>query len=131
MQLIPATAHTLAHQLGLPYERARLTADPAYNLRLGGAYLGRLLRRYDGSPLLAVAAYNAGPSRVDAWLRKYGDPRGDWIDAVDWIESLPFGETRNYVERVFEAHAVYRHRLAPSRIDVALNDDVLGPARIP
>ena len=129
MQLMPATAHQLAHRIGVGYDRGRLTADPAYNMRLGTTYLDRLIDRYDGSLLLAVAAYNAGPTNVNRWLKTYGDPRGEWVDPIDWIESMPFGETRNYVQRVFEALAIYRHRLSPTQVAVALDhDSLLGRA---
>lgn len=129
MQLMPATAHQLAHRIGVRYDRGRLTADPAYNMRLGTTYLDRLIDRYDGSLLLAVAAYNAGPTNVNRWLTTYGDPRGGQVDPIDWIESMAFGETRNYVQRVFEALAIYRHRLSPTQVAVALDhDSLLGRA---
>jgi soluble lytic murein transglycosylase len=125
MQLMPATARNIARELDLGYSRGRLTADAGYNLRLGSRYISKLLERYDGSLLLAVAAYNAGPSRVSHWLRKYGDPRTGFVDPVDWIESLPFAETRNYVQRVFESLMVYRHRLAPTEVALALESDLM------
>ncbi|MEO1276032.1 MAG: lytic transglycosylase domain-containing protein, partial [Pseudomonadota bacterium] len=112
MQLMPATAQLVARQLELPYSRARLTADPNYNVALGTQYLSDMLARYDGSVILAAAAYNAGPHRVDAWLREYGDPRRAGTDPVGWIESIPFRETRNYVMRVAESVHVYRTRIA-------------------
>ena len=127
MQLMPATALEVAHGLGIAYNRGRLTADPEYNIRLGTHLLGQLLRRYDGSYALAVAAYNAGPHRVDQWLLTHGDPRltaeeaaangpdgPPQIDLINWIESVPFAETRNYIQRVLEAAPVYRQVLAAS-----------------
>ncbi len=115
MQLMPRTAEATARRLGLPYRQARLTTDPAFNARLGGAYLAQMLDRFGGATILAAAAYNAGPNRVDAWLAQSGDPRDPRIDAVDWIESIPFRETRNYVQRVMEGLHVYRVRLGGAR----------------
>lgn len=96
MQLMPDTARELAAELGLAYSEERLTADPDFNRRLGSAYLEKLLRRYDGHYALAVAAYNAGPSRVDAWLQRNGDPRTGEIDTAEWVRRIPFPETRRY-----------------------------------
>ena len=110
MQLMPATAKGMADAIGLQYDVARLT-EPLYNARLGTEYLARMLDRYDGSYLLATAAYNAGPGRVDQWLASLGDPRAAGADVVTWIESIPFTETRNYVMRVLEGLHVYRARL--------------------
>jgi soluble lytic murein transglycosylase len=110
MQIMPATAQQVARQLKLPYELDRLTTDAAYNLRLGSHFLERMVERYDGSYAIAAAAYNAGPGRVGQWLAKYGDPRKDNVDLIDWIETIPFEETRNYVQRVLENLAIYRQR---------------------
>jgi soluble lytic murein transglycosylase len=112
MQLMPATARAVARQVndveGDPVPA--LTTDPALNLRLGAAYLHDLLTRFGGAVPLAVAAYNAGPTRVRAWLDENGDPRAGAVDMVDWIELIPFGETRNYVQRVLENRAIYAAR---------------------
>ena len=108
MQLMPATAKQVARGLKIKYSRKKLTRDPAFNLRLGRAYLADLTDRYDGSYILALAAYNAGPARADRWIRDYGDPRAGEVDAVDWIESIPLNEIRNYVQRVLESLIVYR-----------------------
>ncbi len=110
MQIMPQTALRVARKLKLPYSRNRLTRDPAYNLRLGQAYLANMIRDYDGSLILALAAYNAGPLRVERWLRRNGDPGPSIYDAIDWIESIPFTETRTYVQRVLENLTVYRGR---------------------
>ena len=110
MQLMPKTASRVARRLSIPYSRARLTADPTYNIRIGRAYLLQLLEDYEGSSILALSAYNAGPSRVRRWLKSFGDPNRSVEDAVDWIESIPFYETRNYVQRVLENFYVYRDR---------------------
>jgi hypothetical protein len=113
LQLIPRTALLMAGQLGLPYNRGLLTGDPDYNVRLGSHYLKTLLKRYDGEVALAVAAYNAGPGRVDEWVRLHGDPRRRGRHhLIDWIELIPFDETRNYVQRVLEGRNMYRRRLA-------------------
>jgi soluble lytic murein transglycosylase len=111
MQLMPATAKSVARSLGLPYDKARLTADRDYNLTLGRAFIAGLLDDYDGSYALALAAYYAGPKRVRRWIRLYGDPRRNDIVVIDWIELIPISETRNYVQRVMEAVAIYRYRL--------------------
>ncbi len=107
MQLMPATAAMTARQLGLPAVPA-LLADPAYNMRLGTAYLRRMLDQFDGSIPMAAAAYNAGPARVADWIAGFGDPRTAAVDAIDWIELIPINETRNYVQRVIENTVVYR-----------------------
>lgn len=111
MQLMPGTAKLVAKDIGLPYRPDDLTEDAEYNLKLGSAYLAQMIDRFDGSFILAIAAYNAGPHRVDRWLKDYGDPRNGEISAVDWVEHIPFTETRNYVQRVTEAILPYRDRL--------------------
>jgi peptidoglycan lytic transglycosylase len=108
MQLMPATASDIANKLQLPFSVERLTADGTYNVLLGRAYLETLLDDFGGSYALAIASYNAGPGRVRQWLHDYGDPRGGNIEMVDWIESIPIGETRNYVQRVLENLQIYR-----------------------
>ncbi|MBV8472635.1 MAG: lytic transglycosylase domain-containing protein, partial [Hyphomicrobiales bacterium] len=110
MQLQPATAKTVAHAIAAPFSAERLLTDPDYNISLGAAYLGRLLDTFNDSLVLAIAAYNAGPARVKQWVATYGDPRDSSVDVVDWIEELPFSETRNYVQRVLENLQVYRLR---------------------
>jgi soluble lytic murein transglycosylase len=111
MQLLPATAQQVARRLGIPHATPMLTTDAAHNLRLGSAYINDMLARYAGPVPLAAAAYNAGPGRVDEWLGTYGDPRlPSGPDIRDWIEQIPFTETRNYVQRVIENMVVYRAR---------------------
>ncbi|MBV8413032.1 MAG: lytic transglycosylase domain-containing protein, partial [Alphaproteobacteria bacterium] len=105
-------ARDVATKLGVPFLQDKLTRDPAYNVQLGTQYLADMLQRFGGSYELALAAYNAGPNRVSRWLDGIGDPRNGKLDMVDWIESIPFRETRNYVQRIIEAVVVYRERLA-------------------
>lgn len=112
MQLMPGTAKIVARQHHLPYAKEWLTSRPEYNAQLGTAHLGDLIKSFDGSYIMAIAAYNAGASRVRQWIAEYGDPRLGRIDPIDWIESIPYRETRNYVQRVLENTQVYRGRLA-------------------
>jgi soluble lytic murein transglycosylase len=113
MQLMPGTAQQVAGQLGLKHSHARLISDPEYNIKLGTSYLAEMIDRFNGSYVLAIASYNAGPGRTAEWLRKFGDPRAEGVDVIDWIELIPIYETRNYVQRVLEATAIYRARLNP------------------
>jgi soluble lytic murein transglycosylase len=118
MQLMPFTAKTEAAEAKLPYALERLTADPAYNLRLGTQHLARLRDYYKGAYPLMIAAYNAGAGRVDSWLAHHGDPRQGKVEWPDWIELIPFHETRLYTQLVLGNHAVYRLRLDDS-LDLA------------
>jgi soluble lytic murein transglycosylase len=112
MQLLPGTAREVAQQTGLAYSRSRLDSDGAYNAALGTAYLNTQLDRFDNSYILTFIAYNAGPGRARDWLKRFGDPRGKPLDEViDWVEMIPFTETRNYVQRVMENYQVYKARL--------------------
>ena len=111
MQLLPGTAREVAGRIGVPFIQDKLTRDPAYNVSLGSQYLAETLQRFGGSYELALAGYNAGPNRVARWLETMGDPRAGKIDMIDWIEMIPFRETRNYVQRVMEGVGVYRERL--------------------
>jgi soluble lytic murein transglycosylase len=115
MQLMPATARAMARETRTRFSSTKLISDPAYNMELGRAYLARLIARYNGSYVLAIAAYNAGPSAVARWIRTNGDPRMEDVDLIDWIEMIPYGETRNYVQRVLENLQVYRQRLGLPR----------------
>jgi soluble lytic murein transglycosylase len=111
MQLLPGTARDVAGKLGVPFVQEKLTRDPGYNVQLGTQYLAEMLQRFGGSYELALAGYNAGPNRVARWLESIGDPRAGKIDMVDWIEMIPFRETRDYVQRIMEGVVVYRDRL--------------------
>lgn len=106
MQLMPGTARETAGKLGLSYDGSALTTDTDYNIQLGSTYFQRMFDNYGSYPL-AVAAYNAGPGNVNKWLKANGDPRMGQIDMLDWIESIPVSETRNYVQRVLENAVVY------------------------
>ncbi len=124
MQLLPRTAYEVAKRLRVRFSRRRLTTDGVYNLTLGQAYLSELMREFKGSLVLALAAYNAGSSRVRRWIRKYGDPREANTDSIDWVEIIPFNETRNYVQRVLENLQVYRRRLAQTEVALTLENDL-------
>jgi soluble lytic murein transglycosylase len=108
MQMMPATAKGTAKRSGVPYSRSRLLDDPNYNTTLGQLHLRELLNEFGNSYVLTLAGYNAGKHRVARWLDTYGDPRHPSVDAVDWVESIPFSETRDYVQRVLENLQVYR-----------------------
>lgn len=112
MQLMPGTAKQVARQIRVSYAKESLTDDPEYNVSLGSNYLKYLIERFEGSYLLAIAGYNAGPANVGRWIRENGDPRYDAnIDIIDWVELIPIPETRNYVQRVLEGVQIYRWRL--------------------
>jgi soluble lytic murein transglycosylase len=112
LQILPGTAKAIAKRHNIAYSKDKLTADAGYNATLGAHYLGEQIDAFGGSYIMTFIAYNAGPKRVPEWLDRYGDPRGKSIDAVvDWIERIPFPETRNYVQRVFENFEVYKARL--------------------
>ena len=111
MQILPSTAASTAKRAGVAYDYARLIVDPAFNTQLGAAFLGQVMQDVGGSREMAFAAYNAGPGRVAQWIAEYGDPRKG-ADPVDWVERIPFDETRDYVERVSENLGVYKQRFA-------------------
>jgi soluble lytic murein transglycosylase len=112
MQIIPSTALMTARRAGVPFDYSRLVSDPVFNLQLGAAYLGQLMQDEGGSLEMTLAAYNAGAGRVAQWISMFGDPRSGAVDPVDWVERIPFDETRDYVERVSENLGIYRARLA-------------------
>jgi soluble lytic murein transglycosylase len=130
MQLIPASAQRAANALGLPYRPGDLTANPSYNVQLGMQTLSDYLNRWDGSYILAIATYNAGPMNVERWVETYGDPRTPGVDPVDWIESIPFPETRNYVQRVLENLEVYRNRLGNTDRALSIIADLYRPGTV-
>jgi soluble lytic murein transglycosylase len=110
MQVTPGAGRDTAKRLGVLYDWNRLVSDPAYNTEMGAGELAALLKEYRGSYILTFAAYNAGRDRVRQWMALHGDPRDPQIDAVDWVERIPFAETRNYVQRVMENLQIYRAR---------------------
>ena len=120
MQLMPDTAAKEARELGLAYAPGQLTADPALNVALGASYLAEMAAEFGPSVALIASGYNAGPGRAREWVVKLGDPRRAEVDVVDWVESIPFAETRTYVMRVAESLVIYRARLK----------GVAGPVRI-
>jgi soluble lytic murein transglycosylase len=121
MQLLPSTAKEVARAFDLKFEKDKLTRDPSYNVSLGTAFLYQLIRSYDGSYVMALAGYNAGPGRVRQWVRQFGDPREKTVDPVDWIERIPFTETRDYVHKILESAQIYRSRLdrEPAKLQLA------------
>ncbi len=108
MQVMPRTARLTAKKIKYKYSRSNLTKKPAYNVKIGSSYFKEMLNKFEGSYILSLAAYNAGPNRVNRWLRTNGDPRKGQIDSVTWVELIPISETRNYVQRVIEGIYMYR-----------------------
>lgn len=128
MQIMPATGREVAKRLGRLGEHStdRLITDPSYNAELGAAYLSTLAHRFRGNVIMMSAGYNAGPSRPDRWMQVYGDPRRGDIDMVDWIEHIPFRETRNYVMRVAESLPIYRAVLGQPPMPVPFSEELIG-----
>jgi soluble lytic murein transglycosylase len=113
MQLMPGTGELMAAKLGEPFSAGRLLSDPAQNVRFGSAYLEQLIEEFGENLTLIAIGYNAGPGRSRSWTERFGSPVGLGEDAmVDWIEHVPFRETRNYIMRVTESRAIYEMRLA-------------------
>jgi soluble lytic murein transglycosylase len=110
MQVTPEAGRDTAKRFGVAYDWERMVSDPVYNTQMGAAELGALLQEYRGSHIMAFAGYNAGRGRVQQWVKQYGDPRDPNVDSIDWVERIPFSETRNYVQRVMENLQVYRVR---------------------
>ena len=127
MQIMPSTARHTARVAGLTYRPSALRSDSRYNIQIGMAELASDLAEWGGSYVLAAAAYNAGDSNVEKWITTYGDPRGAGVDPIDWIEQIPFSETRNYVERVLENIEVYRDRLAGRSKPLQILADLYRP----
>ena len=126
MQVTPEAGRDTCKRFGCSYDFKRLRSDSPYNLQVGAAEIAGVLQDYRGNQLLAFAAYNAGRGRVQEWIAKYGDPRDPKVDPVDWVERIPFMETRNYVQRVMENFQVYRVHFAedaPLTIDKDLRRD--------
>jgi soluble lytic murein transglycosylase len=121
MQVTPEAGRDTARRFGAAYDWKRLTSDPVYNTQMGAAEISGLLKDYRGSLVLTFAGYNAGRGRVQQWVAQHGDPRDPKIDAVDWVERIPFSETRNYVQRVMENLQIYRHRFGEATPTVEPN----------
>ena len=115
MQLMPGTAKLIAHQYNISFSPGKLH-EADYNVKLGAAHLADLVDGLNGSYILTLVAYNAGPRRSREWVEAFGDPRGGQVDPVDWIECIPFNETRQYVQKVMQNLHVYRSRLAPESV---------------
>jgi peptidoglycan lytic transglycosylase len=127
MQVTPAAGRDTCKRFGCKYDVRRLKNDSPYNLQVGAAELGGLLEEYGGNHILAFAAYNAGRGRVQEWIKAFGDPRDEKIDPIDWVERIPFMETRNYVQRVMENMHVYRARLG-TKGRLTIERDLRGKA---
>ncbi len=123
MQLMPTTASSVARKIGEPYSVDRLF-DAEFNMRLGSRYLGDMINTFNGSYIMASAAYNAGPGRPAQWVNQCGDPRAGGVDALDFIECIPFSETRNYVMRTVETMLVYRARLNGGVTPLTMSYDI-------
>ena len=126
MQVMPRTAKEMAGKLGIGYSPSKMLKDPDYNAKVGLRYLEELTEEFGNSPVHVAAAYNAGPSRAHAWTAKLGDPRSPEVDVIDWIEQIPFSETRNYVMRVTESLPNYRARLAGQAVPLRFLQDLKG-----
>jgi len=120
MQLMPGTAKLVAKDIGIPYDKAKLSSDIKYNVRLGSHYIKKLIDRFDGSEMLAIASYNAGPNATQRWINEFYDPRKekDLDKVVDWIELITYSETRNYVQRIMENLIVYKYLMSRANYDV-------------
>ncbi len=128
MQVMPATAKLVAKELGIlsGHKTGRLTTDWKYNAKLGANYLSGLAADFNGNVVMMAAGYNAGPRRPISWMERFGDPRRGEVDVIDWIELIPFSETRNYVMRVAESLPVYRARLGKPPLPVPFSQELTG-----
>jgi len=129
MQVTPEAGRDTAKRFGVTYDWGRMVSDPVYNTQMGAAELAALLREYKSSHILAFAGYNAGRGRVQQWIKQRGDPRDPNVDAIDWVERIPFAETRNYVQRVMENLLVYRVRFDAGSPMISDFDQHRGSAR--
>ena len=125
MQLMPFTARKVAQNLNIKYYKSALTSNPEYNILLGTTYIKSLIKKFKGSLPLALAGYNAGPRRVEIWIKRYGNPLKNQISMIDWIESIPIYETRNYVKKVITNYRVYKSIFDvrdPESFNIVLNN---------
>ncbi|MDD3030164.1 MAG: lytic transglycosylase domain-containing protein [Alphaproteobacteria bacterium] len=123
MQLMPHTARDICQKIGLKYKKKHLHT-PEYNVQIGTSFVAKQLKRFDGSYILALASYNAGPNRVRNWMDVFGDPRSPHVDPIDWIELIPVPETRNYIQRIIESLQVYRAKLAGGKSRLLIIKDL-------
>jgi soluble lytic murein transglycosylase len=126
MQVLPGTAKLMAGKLGKPFDAGKLTAEPAYNVALGAAYLAEMAEEFGPSIALIASGYNAGPGRPRRWIGEFGDPRSPDVDVIDWVETIPFAETRTYVMRVAEGVVIYRAKLKGEVGPVRITDELKG-----
>ncbi len=126
MQVLPGTAKLMAGKLGKPFDAARLFSDPAYNVAMGAAYLADMADEFGPSIALIASGYNAGPGRPRRWIGEFGDPRRPDVDVIDWIETIPFTETRTYVMRVAEGVVIYRAKLKGTAGPVRITSELKG-----
>ncbi len=126
MQLLPTTAAKVAKDQGLTYSAAKLASDPVYNATLGAAYLKEMVDEFGPAVALIASGYNAGPRRPRDWIAAFGDPRLAGTDPVDWVESIPFTETRTYVMRVAEGVVIYRAKLKGKAGPVNITAELTG-----
>ena len=126
MQLLPGTAKLMANKLGVEHEVDKLLTDPAYNVTMGSAYLAEMVEKFGPSIALIASGYNAGPKRPERWMTEFGDPRAPDVDVVDWVESIPFDETRTYVMRVAEGVVIYRAKLKGEAGPVKITEELKG-----
>ncbi|MEA2922504.1 MAG: soluble lytic murein transglycosylase [Bradyrhizobium sp.] len=129
MQVTPEAGRDTARRFGIAYDWDRMVSDPVYNTQMGAAELGALLREYKGCHIMTFAGYNAGRGRVQQWVKQYGDPRNPDVDAIDWVERIPFAETRNYVQRVMENLQIYRVRFDAGAQAISKSDEPHGLAQ--
>ena len=125
MQVLPSTAKLVAPEVGLTYDAAKLN-DPTYNVRIGTGYLAHLVEQFGPSVALIASGYNAGPGRPKRWIGMFGDPRDPNVDVIDWVEMIPFTETRTYVMRVTESLVIYRAKLRGSVGPVDVTGELRG-----
>ncbi len=132
MQLMPATAKEVAQKLGIDdHDQEKLLGDWQHNATLGSAYLAQLAQRFSGNVVLMSIGYNAGPGRAGQWIDQFGDPRDPTVDIVDWVEGIPYSETRNYVQRVAESLPIYRARLGRDPLPVPFSAELKGSTLLP
>lgn len=126
MQVLPGTAKQMAEKMGTPFDASKLISDPAYNVTMGSAYLAQMAEEFGPSVALIASGYNAGPGRPRRWITEFGDPRRPDVDVVDWVETIPFAETRTYVMRVAEGVVIYRAKLKGAVGPVRITDELKG-----